>query len=315
MKKPLVSVIISTFNVEKYVVQAVGSILSQSYSNIEIFVIDDCSTDKTLKLLRGFGNRIKLFVSDSNHGVSINLNKILNVARGEYVVFFDADDIMGKTMISELVGAMEGSVAAFAYCNLHVFFDGEAELLKFHFEYPEEADFSRFVLGNFLKLSQVMIRKDILERHKIKFDTSFRYSGDWDLWLQITSLNLKGVLLNRELLVVCQRPTGMSGSLRGKYEAKLESLMVWNKWLPFIPKKEHVPLEKIIENVKIRAVINGAGLGAVSDLSVHNFGSLWGKSVFFAVRVLQKLIPAQFFYRLESYYYKTKERHLLFTNR
>lgn len=98
MKKPnnpLVSVIMPTYNTEKYVVQAVKSILNQTYKNFEFIIVDDCSTDTTLSILKCFekkDKRIILIQNKENLGVTRSLNKALESAKGKYIIRMDADD-------------------------------------------------------------------------------------------------------------------------------------------------------------------------------------------------------------------------------
>src|SRR5690242_9188533 len=93
---PLVSVIIPCFNAEKFVEDAVHSIMQQSYPNLEIIAIDDCSTDSTLNALKKLcaeDARIKLLMNEKNLGLVSTLNKGINSAEGKYIARMDADDI------------------------------------------------------------------------------------------------------------------------------------------------------------------------------------------------------------------------------
>ena len=75
MKEPLVSVVISTYNEEKYILDSINSILHQTYENIEIIIVDDASTDNTVRLIQGIkNNKIRLYVNDTNRKLAHNLN-------------------------------------------------------------------------------------------------------------------------------------------------------------------------------------------------------------------------------------------------
>ena len=92
----LISVLIPTYNVEKYVESAVRSILEQTYTNIEVIIVDDCSTDNTytiLKKLSQIDGRVKLFRNDRNLKICQTLNKGLSYANGSYIARMDGDDI------------------------------------------------------------------------------------------------------------------------------------------------------------------------------------------------------------------------------
>ena len=87
------SVLIPAYNREKYVGQAIDSVLSQTFANYELLVIDDGSTDNTLQVLQSYGARIKLLQQD-NHGPEVARNQAAAVAQGEYLVLLDSDDLL-----------------------------------------------------------------------------------------------------------------------------------------------------------------------------------------------------------------------------
>ena len=91
--KNLVSVIMPAYNAEKTINRSLNSILEQSYSNFELFIIDDCSSDKTLQIINSYNDeRIILIKNDKNLGAPKSRNKAIEKARGEFICFQDADD-------------------------------------------------------------------------------------------------------------------------------------------------------------------------------------------------------------------------------
>ena len=94
IKKPEISVIMSVYNGMPYLQEAVKSILNQTYKDFEFIIVDDASTDDSLKYLKGINDkRIKILSNEKNLGLAVSLNKALNAARGEYIARMDADDI------------------------------------------------------------------------------------------------------------------------------------------------------------------------------------------------------------------------------
>ncbi|WP_337042180.1 glycosyltransferase family 2 protein [Emticicia sp. 17c] len=87
-----ISIIITAYNVEKYIKEAVESALNQTYKNTEIIVLNDGSTDNTLQVLQSFNNDIKL-VSHENIGLARTINKSLELVTGDFITFLDGDDI------------------------------------------------------------------------------------------------------------------------------------------------------------------------------------------------------------------------------
>ena len=91
---PRVSVIVSTYNGEKYISSAIDSILNQSLSDFELIVVDDCSTDATLSILREIeDSRLRVIQNERNEGIATSLNTAVAVAVGKYVAFQDHDDL------------------------------------------------------------------------------------------------------------------------------------------------------------------------------------------------------------------------------
>ncbi len=91
--QPLISVILPVFNTEKYLAAAIESVLNQTYANIELICINDGSTDSSLEILKSFGNRLIIVDHKQNGGIALARNDGIDIARGEYLAFMDADDL------------------------------------------------------------------------------------------------------------------------------------------------------------------------------------------------------------------------------
>ena len=92
---PKISVLMPVYNAEKYLKDSVNSILNQTFTDFEFIIIDDCSTDKSLEILKNFANmdkRIRLFTNSDNLRICKTLNKGIDYANGKYIVRMDADD-------------------------------------------------------------------------------------------------------------------------------------------------------------------------------------------------------------------------------
>ena len=105
---PLVSIIIPVYNVEQYVRRCIESCLSQTYSNIEIIIVEDCSTDGSGEICRTYlqtDHRIKYIQNDCNCGLSVSRNKGLLHSTGEWIFFVDSDDYINRESLEQLVSA------------------------------------------------------------------------------------------------------------------------------------------------------------------------------------------------------------------
>ncbi|MDD5731926.1 MAG: glycosyltransferase family 2 protein [Patescibacteria group bacterium] len=93
---PKISVLMPAYNAEKYIGEAIESILNQTFTNFEFIIIDDCSTDKTWDIIQEYvkkNNKIRSFKNEKNLGIAGSRNKLLGLAGGKYIVWQDADDI------------------------------------------------------------------------------------------------------------------------------------------------------------------------------------------------------------------------------
>lgn len=108
--KPLVSVLITSYNREKYIAEAIESVLVSSYTNFELIIVDDCSNDNTLAIAKSFtgkDSRIKLYVNEKNLGQFPNRNKAATYARGKYIKYCDSDDKLFEWTLEYCVEMME----------------------------------------------------------------------------------------------------------------------------------------------------------------------------------------------------------------
>jgi len=121
---PLVSIIIPTYNAEKYILDTVNSALSQTYKNIEIIIIDDGSTDDTLNLINSFRlEKVKIFTQE-NKGASVARNNGLKHASGKYIQFLDADDLINEVKIESQVKLLISNPEYICLCHTVHFDDG-----------------------------------------------------------------------------------------------------------------------------------------------------------------------------------------------
>lgn len=127
MKK--VSIIVPVYNAGNYIDQSISSIVEQTYSNLEIILIDDGSADDSLQRCKEWSEkdkRIKVFCQE-NSGVSVTRNKGIELATGEYVMFMDSDDWIDKNMVETLYNQAEEHQADAACCILQENQDGKQE--------------------------------------------------------------------------------------------------------------------------------------------------------------------------------------------
>jgi len=116
--QPLVSVIMPSYNAEKYIAESIESVLHQTYSNWELIVTDDCSSDHTPDIVRGFcekDSRIDFVVARQHSGIAGTRNQCLSRAKGRFVAFLDNDDLWYPEKLKKQVGFMLDKGCAFSY--------------------------------------------------------------------------------------------------------------------------------------------------------------------------------------------------------
>lgn len=104
---PLVSVIMPAYNAQRYVGEAVESVLAQTYPHLELICIDDGSTDKTRAILASFGERVTLISLEGNRGIAEARNAGIRVAQGTFLAFMDADDVWEPNKIAEQIARFD----------------------------------------------------------------------------------------------------------------------------------------------------------------------------------------------------------------
>lgn len=121
-KTPLISIIVPIFNSEQYLNRCIDSLLNQTYTNIQIVLVDDGSTDESCNICAAYvennERRLELFHSHINKGVSASRNIGLQLVRGEYVLFCDSDDYLEPTMVEKMVVAILQSDASVCICGM-----------------------------------------------------------------------------------------------------------------------------------------------------------------------------------------------------
>lgn len=127
---PLVSVCIPAHNAEKYISESLESLLKQSYNRIEIIVVDDGSTDRTLQILQSYKKRGIKIIEQENKGQCTAANKAYFEATGKYIKFMDADDVLSKDFIKNQVEILSGRTDVIASASWGRFYNDDSNTFK-----------------------------------------------------------------------------------------------------------------------------------------------------------------------------------------
>ena len=246
---PLVSIIIPVYNGENFMRQAIDSALNQSYSNIEILVINDGSTDKTEEIALSYGDKIRYFKKE-NGGVSTALNLGIKEMRGEYFSWLSHDDVYTKEKVRCQIDAANAfnDSDAIIYCDtIHIDknsnqINGVNKKKRF---LPNEIIEWENVLESLFRFGAfsgcaLLIPKKIFTEFGLSFDESLRYAQDALLWY-LMFFN-KTHLIYTDKIGVKSRIHSAQLTQRGSDIFKKDALTISNILIPYFEKVNNLEL-------------------------------------------------------------------------
>jgi glycosyltransferase involved in cell wall biosynthesis len=186
--KPLISVIIPTYQHAAVLPRCLDSVLAQTHQPVEIIVVDDGSTDNTQTVLEPYRTRVAV-IQQTNQGANPARNAGLVAATGEYVIFCDADVTMATDMLAKLLAVLTAKPeVSYAYCGFWFGFK--------HFR-GVAFDAEKLRRFNFIHTSSLVRRSDFPG-----FDNTIKRLQDWDVWLTMLEQHKTGVLVPETLFRV-----------------------------------------------------------------------------------------------------------------
>lgn len=227
---PLVSVIIPAYNVERFVEEAVCSIMTQTYKNLEILVTDDCSTDGTYAILQKLASedtRIRLFRNEQNLNIVRTLNNMIAAANGTYIVRMDADDVSLPDRIERQAAFMEANPDV-SLCGTNAWHIDEAGRRRGRSSYPLVYDDIQFCLKYYCAFyhPSVMLRSGVFKANP--YDGEFLCAEDYELWCRLVfTKGIKAANLAKRLVKYRMNPNGISRMNTEKQNAV--SAMIFDK--------------------------------------------------------------------------------------
>ena len=197
MKKPLVSIIIPTYNYAHLITETLLSVVAQTYANWECLIIDDGSTDNTEVIVTNFIAQYKKYkfeyVKTENSGTSAAKNTGLAKAIGELIQFLDADDLLSPEKLQIQLALLQQQDAALVFSASRFFTIIEGEKMvqqKYPLGFLATENLSgqhllhRLIVNNIVTISSPLVKKNLLSTIG-GFDTTLRNNEDWILWFKI----------------------------------------------------------------------------------------------------------------------------------
>lgn len=189
---PLVSVICLSYNHEAYVVEALNSVINQTYPNVELLIADDCSTDNSVEVIQNWLENhpeVDFLTNEKNLGNTKTFNQLAKKAKGEFIIDLAADDILLPNCVENQIKTFQNSKfknLAIVYGNL-IEIDENGNFIENYYteeDYPESGDIYKMVVGRTTKICSVssMIKKSVMEKLGY-YDENLAYE-DLDLWIR-----------------------------------------------------------------------------------------------------------------------------------
>jgi glycosyltransferase involved in cell wall biosynthesis len=229
---PAVSVIIPTYNSAAFLRETVESVLGQTYSDFEIIVVDDGSTDETERVMRSFGARVS-YVKQENKGVSAARNHGIKLARARYVAFLDSDDLWVPQKLAEQIPLLdEDPEIGLVYSDWAVVSERGVAEPSFHSSRPAASGhvFNELVETGFILTSGTVVRRSCFDDVG-DFDESLSIAQDYDLWLRIC-YRWKVAVVNKALVTKRSWDGSLSSNLT---KTAMERIALYQKALRDIP--------------------------------------------------------------------------------
>ena len=179
----LISVVMPNYNGHSFVEQAIDSVLSQTYENFELLVVDDCSNDDSVSLIKHKAqsdSRIRVIALEHNAGVANARNVGIREAKGEYIALLDNDDLWTEDKLErQLALAQKG--ADIVYCS-YDFIDEQNNSIKKPFVVPQQTNFDKMLASSVISCSTSFIKSKLMRAHP--FNPDF-YHEDYVLWMEL----------------------------------------------------------------------------------------------------------------------------------
>ena len=181
-----VSIIIPTFNGQEFLKETIDSSLKQTHCNTKVVVIDDCSTDATLDVLRTYEGKLDLIKNDQNLGLTKTINKVLNLIESDYFILLGHDDVLPENHIKLLLTEFTTKEVAAVHCNsILINKKGKTgNLVRNDEKQKRERVMFHLSIDNFINSCGMMHRTDVFKRAG-GWDESFRNYGEWLYYIKV----------------------------------------------------------------------------------------------------------------------------------
>ena len=210
MTEFIVSIITPSFNSAEFIGDTIKSIQSQSYSNWELLITDDCSTDNTIEIIKIFSEkdpRIKLFTLDKNQGAGVARNNSIKLSKGRFIAFCDSDDQWKREKLQKQVDFLLKNNLFFTYSSYDVI-DEKSRFIKQVIS-PSEINYKKMLKNNYVGCLTAIYDSDRLGKI---YMSSIRNRQDWVLWFKILQISGPTIGISESLAIYRDRSSSISSN-------------------------------------------------------------------------------------------------------
>lgn len=179
----LVSIITPVYNSEKFLANNIASVQAQTYTNWEHILVDDCSTDDSVKIIEEYAsldNRVKLIKLSKNSGAGVARNTAIEVAKGKFIAFLDADDYWHKDKLNKQIAYMLHHDCSFSYTQYYIV-EGKSEP-KYLVQSPDIVSYKSILKNGYIGCLTAIYDAEKIGKHYMPV---VRKRQDWLLWINI----------------------------------------------------------------------------------------------------------------------------------
>ena len=179
------SIILPTFNRDKFIKKAINSVISQSFSDWELIIVDDGSTDNTKEIVKNFNDLRINYIYQENSERSAARNRGIKESKGNWICFLDSDDIFPVNRLSVLnKEIIKRKIKGMYFTNIEFRLNSETKFISY--SNPKEGKYLRFLFENTIGTPQVCVHRDVVS--KFKFNVKLSNGEDLELWTRIQTL-------------------------------------------------------------------------------------------------------------------------------
>ena len=209
--KPKISVLMPVYNGDKFLDRSIKSILSQTFYNFEYIIINDGSTDDSLKIISSYkDSRIKIINYSKNMGITFALNKGLNEAKGDYIARQDQDDISFPDRFMLQLKYLESNNVDLVDTNFIFIDENDKYLQDYEKRYFSPHETLSHLFFYEMVHASIMCKRSLFTKHNIKYRK--RPTEDYDLFIRLAKAGMRAGRIDKKLIKQRKHPSSMCGS-------------------------------------------------------------------------------------------------------